>query len=213
MAGEASLSDQNLEFLLAETRWGTGGVAARITAAPDPLKARAMWAGLTLYRLGKPEFQRRFDQALADMQKRSPWNTQVQSVIQAKHEMMASPGNFPFSLSNQEWGQQCQTLFGGTIDTAIYTPPSVYRDVFALVAKAILGLGAGIFVGLMLPEEALAAPVVVAIGGKAMAKGALNSGMASFSEHLLPGGNPLDDADKLTVRRRYELENKRRKLR
>ena len=208
----SAISDQSLELLLAETRWGTGGVAARITGSPDPAKMRAFWAGLSVYRLTGQHFQNCFDQALAAVTGKNRWSIYVQSVIQAKHDMMQAPGDYPFCLSPVEWREHCQKLWGGMIDSTDFRPPNAVADTLAIIAKTLFGVGAGIYVATLIPEGMLAGTAIAAIGGPAMARGALVAGANTVVEHLLPSNNPLNDLATAAVWRRYQLESRRRKL-
>ena len=206
------LSDQNLELLLQETRWGSGGVTARITGSPDPAKFRAFWTGLTLYRLAAKDFQRRFDQALSDAAGRNAWTIHAQSVIQAKHDMMQAPGDYPFCLGPRQWREHCQALWGGLIDGNDYRPPNAYTDMLLMVGKTLFASAAGVGIALLLPEEAMAGTALAAISGPGATKAIGLAAANTVVEHALPTSNPLDDMAKATVWRRYQLENRRRKL-
>ena len=205
------LSDQNLDLLLQETPWGRGGVDRLIRSGPDPTKLRTFWTGLTIYRQGGQHFQNQFDQALSAAQGRNAWEPQLRAIAMTKRDMLAAPGDYPFCLTGQQWREHCQSLFGGMIDSTDYKPPSAMADLKSLVIKTLVGTFIGAVATYMIPEEALVATAAAGLGGNAL-KGMTMAIGSEVTNHLLPGGSPLDDLDKAEIWRRYQLESRRRKL-
>lgn len=211
--GSSKLSDPNLELLLAQTRWGTGGVNARIKSSPNPDMYRALWAALPLYRMATPAFRKLVDQALESANRQSKWTIYPSSVIQAKHDMMASPAEYPFCLTPDEWKVNCTRQWGGKIDGNDYTPPNVYRDAGAIIAKTLFATFVGAAAIAVIPETALAGIMIAGVGGAALARSAAIAVSNTVAEGTFVSNNPISDARQAEQWRKYSLENRRRKLR
>ena len=212
MAEAASPSDQNLDLLLAETPWGRGGVARLIRSAPDPDKMRAFWSGLAVYRYAGMDWQHRYDQALSAAQGRNAWEPHLRAVAMTKLAMLASPGDYPFCLTGTEWRQQCQSLYGGQIDSTLYKPPSAAADTARLVAKTLFGSVAGVVIAGLLPEDLLVGSAIAGLAGPAAVKGVAMAAANTMLDAALPTGNPIDDMEKAAIWQRYQIEYRRRKL-
>ncbi|NPD68429.1 hypothetical protein HN018_08510 [Lichenicola cladoniae] len=208
-----ALNDANLDLILRQSDWGIGGIAVRITPAPDAVALRGFWVGLTLYRWASPAYRQWFNAALDSIARRRPWSIYAQSVIQTKHAMLRAPGDYPFCLTQQQWQEHCQMLFGGQVDSADYTPPSVIRDTVGYILSAIGTLAVGAGVTLLVPEEALAGTAIAALGGPAITKSIAVAAGSALLQHVIPTTNPIDDIDKVRTWHRYQFESQRRKLR
>ena len=206
------LSDRGIDLVLRQTVWGSGGIAARVLAAPDPDRQRGYWTGLTLYRWATPAFRAGFDKALEADFSRHPWTNLITGVIQAKRAMMAAPGDYPFCLDPVQFREKCQALFGGQIDGSDYTPPNAYRDAAKMVLKAIGATALVAGAAALLPEEALAGLAIYGVSGTAAARSVAIAAGNVVLDHLLPTANPLDSLHQSELWRRYQVENLRRKL-
>ncbi|TWB46624.1 hypothetical protein [Nitrospirillum viridazoti] len=203
------LRDDAMALLLSEASCDFG----MLNQTPDPQKARALVAGLCLIRMSD-NFRFAFEKELDTLRHTLGWGPFYSWMIMTKFQVTENPDEYPFSLTDREFGYYATKEFSGKIGDVqgIYKPPNFYNALAQDIVSFSFGVGVGMIATAFIPEAAGAAALSGAAFGTTAARAAVSSLAGTVTSHLMPG-NSWAAARAGRLWPRYLSEYNRRMLR